>query len=309
MSEKFTFDALMIISYGGPEGMDEVMPFIEHILSGKRVTEERKKEVAEHYEMFGGISPIGAQNRELRDLLKSRFEVENIQLPIFIGNRHSPPFIKDTLVEMKEAGVKNALAYVTSAYESYSGSTQYLEYIETAQKEIGDGAPEVTKIPAFYNHPLFIQANVQQIQETIKTEFPNGLGDARFIFTAHSLPVSQKEPYVSQIRETCSQVSKKLEIGSWELVFQSRSGPPQMPWLEPDICDYLEEIKKDGVKEVLISPIGFVSDHMEVMYDLDVEAKKKADELDMRLVRAPSAGNHHLVIDMILDLIRSHPGA
>ena len=282
--------------------MNEIMPFLENVLRGKNVSEERKKEVAHHYEMFGGVSPINAQNRELIALLKKKFETENIDLPIFWGNRNWSPYLKDAFQEMKTAGVSNVLAYFTSAYGSYSGCRQYFENIADAQKKTGTEDIHVERLPLFFDHPDFIQVNVQNIQSQMQL----ASDEVHLAFTAHSIPVSmtQTSPYLTQLRQACELVARKVGIQSWELVYQSRSGPPQVPWLEPDICDHLEAIAKKGVREVIISPIGFVSDHMEVKYDLDVEAKQKAGQLGIKMYRAASAGNDALMIDMITSMVR-----
>lgn len=297
---------MLIVSFGGPEGMGDVLPFLDNVLRGKNVPEERKREVAHHYEMFGGVSPINAQNRELKSLLEKKFKSEGINLPVFWGNRNWKPYFEDAISEMKKRGIKNALGYVSSAYGSYSGCRQYLENIEAARKIVGEGAPTVQRLPLFYNHPNFIEANVKNIRAQLNNVQDPGHSNVHLAFTAHSIPVSmsQASPYVEQLQQTCKTVAEKVGIQSWKLVFQSRSGPHQIPWLEPDICDHLEEISKQGTTHVIVSPIGFVSDHMEVMYDLDVEAKAKAEEVGLAMFRASSVGNDPLMIDMITDLVK-----
>jgi ferrochelatase len=301
-----SYDALIIISFGGPEGMADVMPFLDNVLRGKNVPEERKREVAHHYEMFDGVSPINAHNRELKILLEKKIKEEGIHLPVFWGNRNWNPYFKDALLEMKATGVKNALGYFTSAYGSYSGCRQYRENIEQARAEVGEGAPQVQRLPNFYNHPKFIQANVNNILVQLRNVPETEHSNVHLAFTAHSIPMSmaQTSPYLDQLNEACERVAGKVGAQNWKLVFQSRSGPPHMPWLEPDICDHLENLSKSGVEQVIVSPIGFVSDHMEVMYDLDVEAKQKAQELGLNMYRAASAGNDPLMIDMIVDMVK-----
>lgn len=299
-------DAILIVSFGGPEGMNDIMPFLENVLRGKNVPEERKKEVAQHYEMFAGISPINQQNRELKKLLEIQLLEKGLSIPVFWGNRNWKPYIKDALIEMKADGIQNVIAYVTSAYGSYSGCRQYSENIEHAREEIGEGAPVVQKIPAFYNHPNFVQVNAEQIQKEIEKIPVSERKNTNLIFTAHSIPVSMSEvsPYVNQLQEVCKSVAEKIGMNQWKLAFQSRSGPPTIPWLEPDIGDYLEELAKKNVKTVIVSPIGFLSDHMEVLYDLDIEAKKKSQELGIQMFRASTPGNHPLMIEMIVELIK-----
>jgi ferrochelatase len=296
----------MIISFGGPEGIADIMPFLDNVLRGKNVPEERKREVAHHYEVFGGVSPINAQNRELKSLLEKKFKSEGINLPVFWGNRNWKPYFEDAISEMKKKGIKNALGYITSAYGSYSGCRQYLENIETAKKNVGEAAPTIQRLRPFYDHPNFIEVNAQNIRTQLNNVQDPGHSIIHLAFTAHSIPVSmsQSSPYVKQLEQVCKAVAEKVGIQSWKLVYQSRSGPHQVPWLEPDICDHLEVIAKQGIKHVIVSPIGFVSDHMEVIYDLDVEAKKKSQELGLFMHRAASAGNHHWMIDMIVDLVK-----
>lgn len=299
-------DAILIVSFGGPEGMNDVMPFLENVLRGKNVPEERKKEVAQHYEMFGGISPINQQNRELKKLLEIKLREEGLSIPVFWGNRNWKPYIKDALIEMKADGIQNVIAYVTSAYGSYSGCRQYSENIEHAREDIGEGAPVVHKIPAFYNHPNFAQVNAEQIQKELQKIPLAERKNTNLIFTAHSIPISMSEvsPYVKQLQEVCETVAEKTGFNNWKLAFQSRSGPPTMPWLEPDINDYLEVLARKNVRTVIVSPIGFLSDHMEVLYDLDIEAKKKSQKLGIQMFRASTPGNHPLMIEMIVDLIK-----
>lgn len=298
------FDALLIVSFGGPEGMDDVIPFLDNVLRGKNVPEERKMEVAHHYEMFGGVSPINAQNRELKSLLEEKLKQENIELPVFWGNRNWKPYLKDALIEMKQKGVKNALAYFTSAYASYSGCRQYQDNIEDARKLIGEEAPNVQRLALFFDHPNFIQANVERIQEQLANVSDPTHNGVHLVFTAHSIPISmaKSSAYVDQLNRACELVAEKVGVDSWKLAFQSRSGPPQIPWLEPDINDHLKTVQQ---KKVIVSPIGFVSDHMEVIYDLDVEAKQTAEELGLGFFRTKSAGNHPLMIEMIVDLVKN----
>ncbi|HKP46771.1 MAG TPA: ferrochelatase [Pyrinomonadaceae bacterium] len=306
------YDALLIVSFGGPEGMEDVLPFLENVLRGKNVPRERMLQVARHYQLFGGVSPINGQNRKLIASLEEKLRSEGPHLPIYLGNRNWHPLLADTLVRMRDDGVRNALAFVTSAYSSYSSCRQYLENIAGARQTVGEDAPRVDKIRAFYNHPLFIEANVEQIRAALATfSEPDGR-NTRLVFTAHSIPLSMAQncEYESQLNETARLVSEALGFDQWRLVFQSRSGPPTQPWLGPDICDYLREVKNQGVNKVVIAPIGFVSDHMEVIYDLDMMARETCEQLGITMRRAATAGTHSLFIDMIRELIleRTQPG-
>jgi protoporphyrin/coproporphyrin ferrochelatase len=295
------YDALLVVSFGGPEGMDDVIPFLENVLRGRNVPRERMLSVAHHYEMFGGVSPINQQNRDLIAALKEELETHGPRLPIYWGNRNWHPLLPDTLRQMMADGVQNALAFVTSAYSSYSSCRQYRENIASAQEQSGPGAPRVDKLRAFYNHPLFIEANVDHIRAAwSQVDQP-----AELVFTAHSIPESMAAncDYAAQLQEAGGLIAEALGIESWRVVYQSRSGSPSQPWLKPDILDYLKQINADGVKDVVVAPIGFVSDHMEIIYDLDYEAQNLAQELGMKMIRAATAGTHPLFVKMIRELV------
>jgi len=300
------YDALLIVSFGGPEGMDDVMPFLENVLRGRNVPRERMLGVARHYEMFGGVSPINQQNRDLIAALKAELETHGPNLPIYWGNRNWQPLLPDTLRQMAADGVRNALAFVTSAYSSYSSCRQYRENIAAAQDKAGAGAPRVDKLRAFYNHPLFIEANVDHIREAwSQVDQP-----AELVFTAHSIPESMAAncDYVAQLDEAGGLIADALGIDRWRVVYQSRSGSPSQPWLGPDIADCLRELNAHGMKNVVVAPIGFVSDHMEIVYDLDFEAQNLARELGMKMARAATAGTHPLFIKMIRELMLERIG-
>jgi ferrochelatase len=298
---KTDFDALLVVSFGGPEGMDDVIPFLENVLRGRNVPRERMLSVAKHYELFGGVSPINQQNRDLIAALEREFEREGLPLPIYWGNRNWHPLLPDTLRQMAEDGVKNALAFVTSAYSSYSSCRQYLQNISDAQAAVGPEAPRVEKLRVFYKHPLFIEANVDHIRAAL-----DQLGEpAHLVFTAHSIPESMAAncDYASQLGHTGALIARELSIEKWDLVYQSRSGSPAQPWLGPDVCEHLRTLRAEGVTSVVLAPIGFVSDHTEVVYDLDVEARRVADEIGMKMVRAATAGTHPSFVRMIRELI------
>lgn len=297
------YDALLVVSFGGPEGMDDVIPFLENVLRGRNVPRERMLQVAHHYELFGGVSPINQQNRDLIAALEKEFERNGPRLPIYWGNRNWHPLLPDTLRRMASDGARNALAFVTSGYSSYSSCRQYLQNISDAQAQVGPNAPGVEKLRVFYNHPLFIEANVDHIRVAL-----NQLDDpasAHLVFTAHSIPESMASncDYASQLAQTGGLIARALQIEKWQLVYQSRSGSPMQPWLGPDVCDHLKTLHSEGVTHVVIAPIGFVSDHMEVVYDLDVEARGVAEELGMKMVRAATAGTHPSFVRMIRELV------
>jgi ferrochelatase len=300
-----THDALLILSFGGPEGREDVIPFLENVLRGKNVPRERMLEVAEHYYHFDGKSPINDHNRELIALLKTEFAKNGPGLPIYWGNRNWHPLLADTLRQMQKDGIQRALAFVTSAYSSYSSCRQYLDDIARARQAVGPDAPEVDKLRVFYNHPGFIEPMIENVGQAL-AQFPEDVrGDVPIVFTAHSVPMSMARTsrYVEQLEEACGLVATGVGRSGGTLVYQSRSGPPSQPWLEPDICDYLKELHGEGVKDVVVMPAGFVSDHLEVLYDLDTEAQDVCRELGMRMVRAATVGNHPQFISMIRELV------
>ena len=300
-----SYDAILIVSFGGPEGPEEVMPFLENVLRGRNVPRERMLEVAEHYQQFGGVSPINAQNRALIAALQVELDTHGPHLPIYWGNRNWHPMLADTLQEMTAAGVKRALAFMTSAYSSYSSCRQYREDLAKASEVVGDKAPQIDKIRVFYNHPGFIEPMVESLQSALEQIPVSERADAAIVYTAHSIPLGMADNcrYAEQLAEACRLVSTTAGRSSWDLVYQSRSGPPQQPWLEPDVCDHLRALHERGVKNVVVLPVGFVSDHLEVLFDLDTEAKELAEELGMRMVRAATAGTHPRFVQMIRELI------
>jgi protoporphyrin/coproporphyrin ferrochelatase len=290
-----SFDALLLVSFGGPEKREDVIPFLENVLRGRNVPHERLLEVAAHYYHFEGRSPINDQNRALIAALR-----EVVKIPIYWGNRNWHPLLADTVRQMEQDGIRRALAFATSAFSSYSGCRQYLENIEGARAKAGENAPEIIKIPPFSQHPLFLEALTDRVRAAL-TELPH----ARVVFTAHSVPVSMAEssPYVQELEAASRHVAETLGVSEWKLVYQSRSGPPTQAWLGPDICDYLRESPRDTV----IAPIGFLSDHMEVIYDLDTEARAVCDESGVQMVRAGTVGTHPAIIRMIAELIERVP--
>ena len=289
------FDALLVVSFGGPEKHEDVIPFLENVLRGRDVPRERMLAVAEHYYHFDGRSPINDQNRELTAALQKVLGV-----PIYWGNRNWHPFLADTVRQMRADGIRRALALATSAFGSYSGCRQYLENIRQARADAGEGAPEIVKIRPFSSHPLFIEAMADRVRAAL-AQLPH----ARLVFTAHSIPVAMAEssPYVRELEIASAGVAAAVGVTDWKLVYQSRSGPPAQPWLGPDIDDYLREIRTDTV----ITPIGFLSDHMEVVYDLDTAARAVCDELGVRMVRAGTVGTHPALIRMIAEMIEQEP--
>src|SRR4051812_29387306 len=275
------FDAIVLVSFGGPEGLDDVMPFLENVTRGRNVPRERLLDVARHYELFGGVSPINQQNRDLIAALEADLRRRGIDLPIYFGNRNWHPYLTDTMRQMTDDGVGRALAVFTSAFSSYSGCRQYREDLFNAQQSVGPRAPEVPRTRMFFNHPGFISTNIERVRAALSELAAD---DAHIAFTAHSIPAAMSVncAYEAQLAETARLVAEGVSVTDWAVVFQSRSGSPRVPWLGPDIGDHLRDVHARGVQAVVIAPIGFVSDHLEVLFDLDVEVRELADELGLR---------------------------
>jgi ferrochelatase len=307
-----SYDALLVVSFGGPDGPDDVIPFLENVLRGRNVPRERMLEVAEHYYLFGGRSPINEQNRQLIAALERELAEHGPKLPLYWGNRNWHPLLPDTLRQMAAEGVKRALAFVTSAFSSYSGCRQYREDITRGQELVASGAPPVTppavdKLRVFYNHPGFIEPMIERTSAALEQLPSHRREQATLVFTAHSIPqvMADNCRYEAQLHEACRLVAEGLGRNLWHLAYQSRSGPPQQPWLEPDIGDFLRRMQQDAteMRDVVVVPLGFVSDHLEVVYDLDTEAKKLCDELGINMIRAATVGTHPRFITMIRELI------
>lgn len=298
------YDAVLVMSFGGPEGMDDVIPFLQRVAGGRNIPRERLEEVGEHYREFGGVSPINAQNRALIAALEDELKAHNIDLPVYFGNRNWHPLVEDTVRQMRDDGVKRALAFFTSAFSSYSGCRQYREDLIGARSAV-ESAPTFDRIRMFYNHPGFIEPMVENTRTALEQFPPEKRGDVHLAFTAHSIPLSmaQHSNYEAQLEEACRLIAERIGTENYRLVYQSRSGPPHIPWLEPDICDYLHDIGQQGTRDVVMVPVGFISDHMEVMFDLDTEAMEAADEIGMKLVRAGTVGTHPQFVSMIRELI------
>jgi ferrochelatase len=301
-----SYDALLLVSFGGPEGPDDVLPFLENVLRGKNVPRQRMLEVAEHYYDLGGVSPINEQNRQLLRALRAELAAHGPDLPVYWGNRNWHPLLPDTLRQMRDDGIQRSLALATSAYSSYSGCRQYLEDIRQAREAVGPAAPHVDKLRVFFNHPRFIESVVDRVQDALGEIPSQRHATTHIVYTAHSLPTAMANgcQYTVQLTETCRLVSERLPEIGWDLVYQSRSGPPQQPWLEPDVCDYLRQLHAQGtVTDVVVVPVGFLSDHVEVVYDLDTEARQLCEQLGLNMTRAKTPGTHPQVIQMIRELI------
>ena len=293
-------DAILIVSFGGPEGPDEVLPFLRNVTAGRGISDERLAQVAEHYHLFGGISPINQCNRDLVSALAAELDSREVDLPVYWGNRNWRPTLADTVAQMRDDGVSRAVGFATSAFGSYSGCRQYAEDIERARAAVGPDAPVIHKVPPFWDQEGFLSAMADNLAAARQVE-----PSAPVVFTAHSIPESMAAtaPYAAQLHEACRRVAERTGTGPWSLAYQSRSGPPQVPWLTPDIGDGLERLAQSGADAVVVVPIGFVADHMEVIYDLDTEARQRADMLGLRLIRVPTVGTHPEFVTMIADLV------
>ena len=305
-------DALLWLSFGGPEKPEDVRPFLENVTRGRGVPPERLDEVEQHYLGFGGVSPINALNRAAIAAVEAELAEQGIDLPVYFGNRNWHPMVEDTVGQMARDGVRSALVFPTSAYGGYSACRQYDEDILRARAAVGEDAPELTKLRQFFDHPLFVSA----FADAVRAAAEQLDGEYRLVFTAHSVPVSADRAagppsegghrYSRQIAEAARLVAADLGIAEYDVVWQSRSGPPQVPWLEPDILDHLDALHSKGVPAVVLCPVGFVSDHLEVVWDLDTEAKDKATELGMGFARAIAPSGDPRFAQLVVELVREH---
>ena len=301
-------DAVLLLSFGGPEGPDDVMPFLENVTRGRGVPPERLAEVGRQYDRFGGVSPINDQNRSLIAALQAELDHRGRDIVVHWGNRNWDPFVEDTVAELASAGHRRVLAVTTSAYSSYSSCRQYLEDIDRARSRLDD-PPEIDKVRPYWNHPGFVLAMVERVNAAFEQLPPGDRLDARLVFTAHSVPLSMAETsdYVEQLHDAATLIHERLAVQpAWDLVFQSRSGPPSVPWLEPDIGDHLARLAEDGARTVVVVPVGFISDHMEVLFDLDTQAAEVASSVGVRMVRAGTVGTHPLFVRGLADLLDEH---
>ncbi|HYQ64266.1 ferrochelatase [Actinophytocola sp.] len=302
-------DALLWLSFGGPDKPADVRPFLENVTRGRGVPPERLDEVEQHYLGFGGVSPINALNRAAISAVEAELAAQGIDLPVYFGNRNWHPMVEDTLSAMYHDGVRSALVFPTSAYGGYSACRQYDEDITRARDAVGDGAPDLTKLRHFFDHPLFVAAFADAVRAAAE-----GLGEHRLVFTAHSVPMSADAAsgppaegghrYSKQIAEAARLVAEDLGVTEYDVVWQSRSGPPQVPWLEPDILDHLDALHGKGVPAVLLCPVGFVSDHLEVVWDLDTEAAEKAASYGMGFARAVAPSGDPRFARLIVELVK-----
>lgn len=297
------FDAVLLLSFGGPEGPEQVRPFLENVTRGRNVPPERLDAVAEHYLHFGGVSPINRINRALVTQLQAESD-----LPVYFGNRNWQPYIEDIVATMRDNGVQRAAVFTTSAWSGYSSCTQYVEDIARARRAVGPGAPELVKLRPYFDHPSLVQIFADTIGAALGALPAELFADARLVFTAHSVPVAADQRcgpqlYSRQVAYAARLIAEAAGYHHFDLAWQSRSGPPHVPWLEPDVADHLSALAATGVKAVIICPIGFVADHIEVVWDLDQELRSQAEAAGIVLVRAATPNAHPRFARMAVDLI------
>ncbi|WP_354025555.1 ferrochelatase [Conyzicola nivalis] len=320
VTEPVAYDAILLASFGGPEGQDDVIPFLRNVTRGRGIPEERLEEVAHHYRAFGGVSPINDQNRELKAALEAELERRGIDLPVLWGNRNWDPYLRDALTEASERGFTKLIAIGTSAYSSYSSCRQYREDYAIALEETGLGdVIAIDKVRQFFDHPGFVEPFIEGVRQGLADVAAKGipLEQTHVLFSTHSIPstdAAKSGPASRGFGEGGAYAAQHLAVAevviaaqdaapAWSLVYQSRSGPPSMPWLEPDINDSITELAGKGVKAVVIVPLGFVSDHMEVKWDLDTEAMETSAEHDVFAVRVPTPGVHAAYVSGLIDLV------
>lgn len=302
------FDSVLIISFGGPQGLADIRPFLGNVLRGRRVSPERVEEVAHHYELFGGVSPIAELTRRQAEGLRQRLEAAGHPLPVYVGMRNWHPFLEETLLQMYQAGARQAIGFIAAAHHCYSSCGQYRENVNAARRALRDthGADiDVTYVGSWFDHSLFVEANAQHVRDTLQRLSPEHRGSARLVFTAHSIPVTMADVsrYREQLQESARLVAERVGTSDWALVYQSRSGRPEDLWLEPDVCEYLRLERKAGLKAAVLCPIGFVCDHIEILYDLDHEAAAVCREIGLSMARAAAVNDDPIFLNMMADVV------
>jgi ferrochelatase len=302
------FDAVLIVSFGGPQGVEDIRPFLANVLRGRRVSPERVEAVAHHYELFGGVSPITEITQRQAEGLRVRLAAAGHPLPVYVGMRNWHPFLADTLREMHTAGVRRAIGFIAAAQHSYSSCQQYRENVIAARSELrssGAADIDVTYVPSWFDHPLFVRANAAHVRAALERLPDAERASARLVCTAHSIPapMAERSRYREQLNESARLVAAAADRRNWAVVYQSRSGRPEDPWLEPDVCDYLRREQTQGLRAAVLCPIGFVCDHIEVLYDLDREAAAVCRDINLPMARAESVNDDPLFLDMMADVV------
>jgi ferrochelatase len=302
-------DSVLLLAFGGPEKPEDVRPFLDIVTAGRRIPPERLEEVAHHYERLGGRSPLTELTLLQAEGLRQALAREGLALPVYVGMRNWHPFLHETLTEMRERGHRRALGIILSAFQTEASWERYVQDVDRAREKVGAGAPEVVFTSGWSDHPRFIEAMAARVGDAL-TQVPGEVrGDALLIFTAHSVPtaMAKASPYAAQLEAASGAIAARVGHERWQIAYQSRSGSPREPWLEPDICDVLRGLEGKGIGDVVLAPIGFACDHVEILYDLDVEARRLAGQLGLRFHRAAAANDHPAFIAMLADLVRRGP--
>jgi protoporphyrin/coproporphyrin ferrochelatase len=309
-----SYDAVLFIGFGGPEKQEDVMPFLEGIYArlpagrqGRGIPKERLQEVAHHYEVIGGKSPINEITRRQANALEQELRTQGSGLRVYVGQRNWHPFLEDTLRKMADDGIKQAIGFPAAAHRCEASLERYVNATEEARRQLGDSAPVIHYIGPWFDHPLFVDAIVQRVQEALKTVPPDHQARMKWFFTAHSIPdnMAKESTYVQDLRRTAELVCDKFGRKQWALAYSSRSGNPRDLWLEPDVCDLIRSEASQGIKYILFIPIGFIADHVEILFDLDIEAQAAAREAGVTLYRSQSVGDHPLFTRMMADVVRA----
>ena len=302
-------DSVLLIAFGGPEKPEEIRPFLRIVTEGRRIPPERVEEVAHHYEAIGGRSPLGELTRLQAAGLREALARDGDTRPVYVGMRNWHPFLHETLAEMRERGHRHALGIILSSFQTEASWERYVHDVTAARERVGSGAPEVVYAPAWADHPLFLEAMADRATAALAEVPARRRGAAHLVFTAHSVPVAMAEgsPYAAQLESAAGRIAARLAQRRWSVAYQSRSGSPREPWLEPDIANALRALAREGVEDVVVAPIGFVCDHVEVLYDLDVEARQLAAQLGLGFHRAEAANDHPRFIEMLASLVRVGP--
>ena len=302
MPEKF--DAILMIGYGAPERIEDIRPFLQNVAKGRPIPPDRLEEVAHHYELFGGKSPLNEYTYKQASGLQNKLAENGYEIPVYVGMRNWRPFIPDTIREMSEIGVKKAIGMIMAAHQSDASWERYQRDVQEALTELGIEMEFKYSAPLF-NHPLFIEDSADRVLDCLNEIPPEEYSQTMILFTAHSIPTPMAEasPYVEQLMTTARLIAQRLNYDNWRLVYQSRSGQPTDPWLEPDVCDVIEEIAKQGVKNVIAQPIGFICDHIEVLFDIGIEAQKASEEAEINLLRAKTVNDDPKFIEAMADVV------
>jgi ferrochelatase len=301
------YQAVLLIAFGGPTSPEEIRPFLTRVTKGARIPPERLESVVHHYEAVGGKSPLNEITFRQAKALQKVLNESSHALPVYVGMRNSQPFFRDTLKKMFDDGIRSSLGFILSSHRSEASWERYQDNVAEARAEIGEQAPSVDYCAGWHNHPRLIQFWTESIEASFAKLASGQRQSTPLIFTAHSLPVAMaaRSPYVQQLEETARLIADKLDHDRWSLAYQSRSGGPSDPWLEPDIGEAIQKVASEGLNEVVVAPIGFVCDHVEVLYDLDIEARKLAEDLNVRFVRASCPNDHPAFVQMIGDVVEA----